>query len=46
MNFILLELRNEEINAKKTITVKVATYIMQLWKENVKNFRFATIADI
>ena len=26
MNFILLELRNEEINAKKTIAVKVATY--------------------
>lgn len=26
MNFIILELRNEEINAKKTITVKVATY--------------------
>ena len=46
MNFILLELRNEEINAKKTFTVKVATYIMQLRKENVKKFRFATIADI
>lgn len=41
MNFTILEPRNEEINAKKTITVKVATYAdakkklekIQVWRD-------------
>ena len=36
MNFILLELRDEEINAKKTITVKVATYAVVKRKREKK----------